>query len=542
MDSDYKLFQSSNNNNNINTDIHSYAYYKFIDNTKNQIQKIEDEYYVEESSHQNNLYDLIKEYEQEFENQRENCLNNYSTLRDEISEIENNYPEIDIGVFSGFFQNFEEFYLFFSRAKEILGKFMEVNDDIQNLYYILEKKSFCIAALKDMNMKMSEEFAQKLEKYEKIEQDYKELLISFNNIKNITKNTIQTDDIICADSEKLIEQLNEKIDDLTKENTRLKISFSENEKKLENLKIFMKSSCVLRSKSQQSIDELQFKIMRYENDNMNLQKMLNDLRIENEKLILEKENLESQINSYLNKMNFNDENKRMDSDTLIAKNSNENLENNYKTNDVNLEYLLDEEEDDKNENNNKEDSSSKLNTNDNIGNNNVNVNEDNRVGSNNNIDNGNGINTVNIDNNNNANKQKRVSLRILRKNIKKGVKDVVKDDLNLSFNNLKHKKIAKSGINKAYKLMFLKNRTKKNIDYLKQFFFLLFQSMKMNSNEISKFLNFDPEVLYTECKNQHVPYYKFQEWLNEKFPNDENKVTIKENFSTITGIFCTHLI
>ena len=540
MDSDYSIVQSSNNIN-VNTEIHSNAYYKFMDDTKNQIQKIEDEYFVEETNYQNNLYDVIKEYEQEFENQRENCLNNYSTLKDEISEIENTYPEIDVGVFSGFFQNFEEFYLFFTRAKEILTKFMEINDEMQNMYYILNKKVFCIAALKDMNMKMSEEFAKKLEKYEKMEIDYKELLNSFNTLKNLSQNTVQADDYICTDREKLIEDLNEKIRVLTKENERLKASNTENEKKFENLKIFMKSSCVLRSKSQQTVNELQFKINQYENDNTNLQKMVNDLKDENEKLIIEKENLESQINSYLNKMNFNDENKEMDLETLLDKNTNENIKNNYQTNDVNLGYLLDDEEDSKNEITNKEDSQNKLKLNDNIeSNNNGNVNEVNGIESNNNINNGNDINNADKEN-----KQKRVNLRVLRKDIKNAVKDCMKNDPNLSFTNLERKKIHKihkSGINKAYKLMFLKNKAKKNIDYLKQFFFLLFQSMKMNSNEISKFLNFDPEVLYSECKSQHVPYYKFQEWLNEKFPVDENKSIIRENFSTITGILCSHLI
>ena len=85
---------------------------------------------------------------------------------------------------------------------------------------------------------------------------------------------------------------------------------------------------------------------------------------------------------------------------------------------------------------------------------------------------------------------------------------------------------------------------KKNVDYFKQFFFLLFQAMKINSDKVQLFLGFDPESLYNQCKSEHVPFHKYQKWLESQLMrkeqiNDERKY---EDFATLTGIFCSSLI
>jgi hypothetical protein len=117
-------------------------------------------------------------------------------------------------------------------------------------------------------------------------------------------------------------------------------------------------------------------------------------------------------------------------------------------------------------------------------------------------------------------------------------------------NILKTKK--SDNINNAYNIMFKGRQfqyptrviNKDNHDYFKQFFFLLFQSMKMNSNNIGNFLGYNPEILYNECKKEHVPFHKYQKWIERKLLKKEMNENSKkiEDFSTITGIFCSSLI
>ena len=527
MESNYSLIQSDNTDNVKKEEIHSTAYYQFIEQIKNHIRKVENEYCGEEIKNLENQYDLIREYEQEFENQRENCLNNYSTLKDEISEIENTYPNIDIGVFSGFFENFEEYYLFFTKASEVLSKFNQFNDEAQSLYYILKRKSACIEALEDMNLKMSEEYAQKLEKYEVMEEEYKELLATFDSIKNNNsgnKNDENNLENILNINENggLVEELSSKLKNINYEYEKLKKCNTENEKQIVYLKDFMKSNCILRSKSAQSINELEFTIKKYEIDNTNLQMMLNELREENEKLIKDKEYLEEQINTQLNEMKLKTEEAVNDNNNLaclLEENEDINNKDMYNTNVNNLGDLLCEEEEEKEDNKEKEEKPKEPET--------ENTNQKNKIDDN--INNNNKINNI-------------TNLKNLRKDIKLNIRDSLKKFNRLSSSTFTYRnKLPHSGIKKAYNVMFQKGKKKQQIDYFMQFFFLLFQSMKMNSNNVSQFLNYDPKVLYNECKKEHVPYHKFQEWISSKLSLDEKK-KVKENFSTITGIICTSLM
>ena len=109
-----------------------------------------------------------------------------------------------------------------------------------------------------------------------------------------------------------------------------------------------------------------------------------------------------------------------------------------------------------------------------------------------------------------------------------------------------------NNINSAYDIMFKGNQfqfpsriaTKQKFDYFKQFFFLLFQSMKMNSDKIVPFLGYDPETLYAQCRSEHVPFHKYQKWLEKEVLRKELIENEKkyEDFATITGIFCSYLI
>jgi hypothetical protein len=53
-----------------------------------------------------------------------------------------------------------------------------------------------------------------------------------------------------------------------------------------------------------------------------------------------------------------------------------------------------------------------------------------------------------------------------------------------------------------------------------------------------------PENLYIECRNEHIPFHKYQKWIEKKVFKKE-KIEIPKNyedFKTITGIFCSSLI
>ena len=555
MDTEYILPQPINNINTITVDddneknqSHTVAYYRFLDETKNNIDKIENEYCGEEIQNLENHFDLIKEYEQEFETQRENCLYNYSILKDEVTNIQNSIPDFNIEVFNGFFQNFEEFYLFFTKAQEIIKIFMDFNDETQNVYYILKRKNFCIDALKDMNLKMSEEFGNKIEKYEKIEEDYKELQSKYDYLKKIyeeeSKKENQTDILVNLNENKnneIIDQLNSKINHLNNEKDRFQRMNSENLEKMENLKTFMKSNCVLRRNSVTTINELQFKINKYEIENLNQQNIIKDLQEENQKLNKEKEYLEEQINNHLTNLS---KNSKEDSKIYsINQNENENEnenenkvnKNDYYTNDCvnNLGLLLGEGDSEEQSITSSKNSKNKILIGSKI---NLEIIKDNKK-----------------DKSLSGNLNEFCNLKSLRKAIKNVVKECVGNRSRLSSTSThkrKQKKFIQSKINKAYNLMFPKKENlKKNIrkqkintDYFMQFFYLLFQSMKMNSNNIALFLNYDPEELFFECKKEHIPYYKFEEWLQERIYSNDLEMGNKESLDTVTGIICSSII
>ena len=78
--------------------------------------------------------------------------------------------------------------------------------------------------------------------------------------------------------------------------------------------------------------------------------------------------------------------------------------------------------------------------------------------------------------------------------------------------------------------MIKKNPAKKyNDDYYKQFFFLLFQTMKLNSESIEAFLVVDPENLYNQCKKEHIPFHKYEKWLNEHIEINVDNNAIRNN-------------
>ena len=560
MDSDYHLLESKELDKEPKKEKkeHSSAYYRFINQFKNHLKKIENNFSGDDIHQLTNHFNFINKCENDIEEQRENCLNCYKALKEQISLIEKYIPNFDINIFNTFFQTFEEYYSFFMKTKEILETFSKYNDETQNLYYICQRKNFCIDALKEYVDKISEEYADKIEQYEILNRKFKELNESYEKLYKIY-NENKNSDIIYEniDNEKLmISKLNQKIHDLTIENDRINKKYLECSRELERINMHLKFNYILKNESEKKINEYKFKMEHFENESIRMKEELKSIRLENEKLIEQKDHFENKINLDLNNINcygsnniIKEENNSENINSLIDENKNEEEEELESGKDL-QNLLMNCEEYESEEPEQKEE---KLEENEKINVNNVNnnINEEKKISISINIDNEKESKLETIENKENQNinnkdndyqYKKSKSIRFLTKepNMKKSIK----------LNKLKSKK--SDEINSAYNLMFKGRQfqystriaVKDNRDYFKQFFFLLFQSMKMNSDNIGNFLGYSPENLYNECRKEHIPFHKYQKWIEKKLLKKESLENSKkyEDFKTITGIFCSSLI
>ena len=544
MDSDYHLLGSKDldkEEKKENKKEHETAYYRFVNRFKNHLKKIENNFSGDDINPLKNHFNFINKCENELEEQRENCLNCYKALKEQITLIEKYIPNFDINIFNTFFQSFEEYYSFFQKTKEILETFSKYNDDTQNLYYICKRKNFCIEALKEFVDKISEEYADKIEQYDLLNKKFQELTESYDKLYKIyseSKNSeinkggnIQNKDLI-------ISKLNLKIQDLSIENDRINKKYLECSRELERLNMHLKFNFVSKAESENKINEYKYKLKHFENESIKIKEEIKSLRKENEKLIEQKEYFEGQINNELNNINNNEN--ILNNNDLIEEKGNEEEEIESCKNLENLIMNCEENETEEAPEENKEEK---------IEINNIDKKTENQIIINKKDNNilENKISGSSI-NNNKSSFLKAKSIRI--KTNEHNSKEInLKKSVN--FNELKTKK--SDDINSAYNIMF-KGRhfqyptriaSKDYRDYFKQFFFLLFQSMKMNSdNNIEIFLGKNPEILYKQCKKEHIPFHKYQKWIEKKLlRKDINKNSKKyEDFSTITGILCSSFI
>ena len=267
--------------------------------------KIENDYSGEEIKQLPNYFDLINQYEIEFEEQRENCLNCYNALKEQMSIIEKLVPNFDVNIFNTFFQNFEEYYSFFSKSKEILKKFSNFNDDTQNLYYICKKKIQCVEALKEFVEKFTVEYADKVEQYDILNEEYKGLIDSYQKLNKIYQES-KSEDLKQYENidnkELMIKKLNEKIQQLNIENDNIKKKYSQNSKELELVNMALKAKYVLKTDYEKVMNELKFKLRRTETEISSYKENILKLSEEKEKLTQEKESLEEQLNQQLSNM------------------------------------------------------------------------------------------------------------------------------------------------------------------------------------------------------------------------------------------------
>ena len=596
MDSDYKLFdpkQEKEDEKKKKKNEHSSGYYKFVNQFKNHLKKIENDFEGEDITKLPNHFNLINKYENEFEEQRESCLNCYNALKEQISLIEKVVPNFDVNIFNSFFQNFEEYYSFFTKSQEILRTFSEFNDETQNLFYILKRKNFCVDALKEFADKISEEFADKVEQYDILKEKFKNLMESYDKLYKLYQET-KSNDLNQYENidnkELMIKKLTEKIQDLNIENDRIRQKYTECSNDLELLNLAVKVKYIQKSECEKILNEFKFKMKKLETDNSNFKQTINKLTIENEKLIQEKDSLEQQINaqlnnyhSYNNKGHINldsllDENEEKEEKEDKEENGEKEIENSediasFQGNDLG-DLISDCEEHETEEEQVKENGQTDININKEPQKIEENLNskisfaskpsKDTLITINENEDINKNLNINNINNTNNKGEdmKKTVSFN-LKNDLKKPLlKKSNSKNIRLRATKkgiFKHsgsvrirEKVSTGNINSAYNVMFQGKQfqltssiaAKKNFDYFKQFFFLLFQSMKMNSEKIGPFLGFDPEVLYTQCRNEHIPFHKYQSWLEKQLFMREQMENEKkyEDFATITGIFCSSFI
>ena len=589
MDSDYHLFGSEEKIEKKEEKEHGTAYHRFVNQFRNHLKKIENQFSGDEANPLTNQFNFINKYENEFEEKRENCLNCYKALKEQITIIEKYIPDFDITLFTTFFQAFDEYYSFFTKAQEILRTFAKHNDDTQNLYYICKRKNFCIEALKDFVDTISKEYADKIEQYEILKKNFKELKDSYEKLYKIYQENRNTDLDKFENTENkdlIISKLNQKIQDLNIENDRINKKYLECSRELERINMDLKFNYILKMDSEKKINELKYKIMNFENENIRLKKEIKEIKKENEKLIEQKEYFENHINEELNNININENN--YDNYNNINNNDNNNgnnNENNINNDNNNIktninDNLIEHKNEEEEEIDNGRDLMELLEEYEEVESNEINEEkreeqkiEDQNM-QNNNSNDKNVLISIN-ENNEKENKteplKNKINNNIKSFNRSKTVRFYTKEN-NSKIINKKRKKTGEvkfekgksvmipfvfkksDNIKSAYDIMFkgrqfeyptsIASGRNGNHDYFKQFFFLLFQSMKMNSNNLEQFLKYSPEDLYNNCRREHIPFHKYQKWIEKKLLKNEIIENSKkyEDFATITGIFCSSLI
>ena len=384
----------------------------------------------------------------------------------------------------------------------------------------------------------------------------------------------------------IISKLNQKIQDLNIENDRLNKKYLECSRELERINMDLKFNYILKMDSEKKINELKYKIMNFENENIRLKKEIKEIKKENEKLIEQKEYFENHINEELNNININENN--YDNYNNINNNDNNNgnnNENNINNDNNNIktninDNLIEHKNEEEEEIDNGRDLMELLEEYEEVESNELNEEkreeqkiEDQNM-QNNNSNDKNVLISIN-ENNEKENKteplKNKINNNIKSFNRSKTVRFYTKEN-NSKIINKKRKKTGEvkfekgksvmipfvfkksDNIKSAYDIMFkgrqfeyptsIASGRNGNHDYFKQFFFLLFQSMKMNSNNLEQFLKYSPEDLYNNCRREHIPFHKYQKWIEKKLLKNEIIENSKkyEDFATITGIFCSSLI
>ena len=416
----------------------------------------------------------ISDMQDEFLNQKENCSSLYMDIKTMISTIEKENPEIDINLFSDFFQIIEEYYSLFSNVSEVLTHFSFLNNQCLNQDKLIKDQEKEIIDLKKENETLNQDTVFKEANIAKLEEEVQLLTKDYINLYNTANTTSRSEENeLTPSQEEEKKALTNRIQKLKDEKAALNKEITNLKNTVYLLEVETKTKYISKEEH-----DKQIKVIKKENKN-NLQ------------IISDHENTITQLKKEIaNLCNINDEltAELDDKQNEIEKLKSEQY-NTEQTHVINMPSTLDNLLLGNNEENENKDEGAIL------------------------------TDRTNSENDNNSQNLKNINLNITSS-------DVIKEMANNNFKKLKEKdkiNTQTSRIKSIYKI--INNPLEKKIsimntrrvpnDYYKQFFFLTYQSIKLNSDYIEPFLSVNPEVLYKECKNEHIPFHKFETWLNK---------------------------
>lgn len=451
---------------------------------------INEEVYEEEYRPIENQETYLEEMQNEFTTQKENCTLLYNDIKTLIASIEEEYPDINVNVFSDFYQIIEEYFSFFTSALTMVDRFKEMNENsLQNERVLLDYEETINMMMTDkenmeIDMKFKDERLAKLEEDLKlITNDYINLYDTTNTCGNVDENSereskaeeekqslqIQLQKIkeekAIVQSE-LVTALN-KVKVLENEMNVKYIAKVEHDKTVKALRKELKVTKDVLAKNDISLDKLRKEIIDLCSVRDTLTSELNDKRIEIEDLRMEINNTSMQVKNESTHMKVNED----------------EIDMNCKSIDGNLDALL---------------------MDDYCINNDIN---------NNNNDNG--------DDTGNTIKISVTSNDIINQMSNNKFQQLKESENNVNKHNSKIHSFYKI-INNPYGKYASTATRKVTDDYYKQFFYLTYQTLKLNSDNISPFLIANPDELYKTCKKEKVPFHKYASWLTKTINIGDN--------------------
>ena len=446
-----------------------------------------------------NYTDYINEMKEEFDNQKENCTSLYSDIKVLVSSIEKDYPDLNPNCFSDFFQIIEEYYSLFTNIDDILQHFSHLNEQCITHDKIILQREDLINKLKNENEILNQDKAFKDSSIAKLEEEVQLLskdYIALYNSANVTSRSEGNELTPSQEEEKTkllnaIKKLKEEKSAYNKEIIALKNTIN-------TYDIEIKTKYVLKVEHERMLKEKRKELKEK-------QKVINQMEDTMEQLQKEIVNLCNLKDDLLTEL----EQKRDEIERLRTEETNEKppLVHMPST----LDNLLLGEIESKDE------------------------------------DNENGVVLTDRSISDNGNN---VTIPI---NLKITSSDVVNEMNNNNFKKLKEKpnqyqntntsriKSIYNIINNPFDKKHMQSTRKVSDDYYKQFFFLTFQSIKLNSDNIEPFLSVNPEYLYKECKLQHIPFHKYESWLNKTIFNNTNRKEKKPKANSEYGNFLSFI-